>query len=719
MKQLLSIILVLSFVTTSFAQKKQLTMEDAFLNARTTLAPENLRQLKWIKNSDYLSYVVRKNGVDILMKRAAIGSAESELVTLTTLNEAARNFDANLRFQAFPQVEWISETQFLFDIPGKQLRYDITAKTLTLHREKALPAGAENIDINPVKGQIAFTIKNNLYVSDGKTHTAVTSDTNEGIVNGQSVHRQEFGITKGTFWSPNGNLLAFYRMDETMVTDYPIIDWSAKPAKNVNIKYPMAGGKSHEVTLGVFNPSTRQTIYIETGEPKEQYLTNIAWSPDERYVYIAVLNRGQDHMKLNQYDATTGKFVKTIFEERDEKYTEPLQPMVFVPNKPNWFIWQSQRDGFNHLYLYDINGKLIRQLTKGEWVVTNFAGFDPRSEKAFFTSTINSPITRDFCSVSLADGKITRISSGTGTHTSFLNDKATMVLDHFSSTTVPRKWAVYNTSGKELSVVLEAANPLKDYQLGEMSIFTIKSNDNFDLYCRLYKPVNFDSTKKYPVIVYQYGGPHAQLINNTWNGGTGDLWFQHLAGKGYVVFTVDTRGSANRGKAFEQATFRRLGEAEMEDQLAGVKYLKSLPYVDASRIGLIGWSYGGFMTTSLMVKHPGVYKVAVAGGPVMDWSFYEIMYTERYMDTPQENPDGYKNSTLANFVDNLKGRLLLIHGTQDNVVVWQHSIMFVKEAVTKGKLIDYMIYPGYEHNVGGKDRVHLFNTITRYFDDHL
>jgi dipeptidyl-peptidase-4 len=259
---------------------------------------------------------------------------------------------------------------------------------------------------------------------------------------------------------------------------------------------------------------------------------------------------------------------------------------------------------------------------------------------------------------------------------------------------------------------------MKDYKLGKLSIFKLKSEVGDDLYCRMIKPVDFDSTKKYPVLVYLYNGPGVQLINNTWNG-AGDMWLQYMAEHGFVVFTIDGRGSDNRGLAFEQATFRHLGQVEMKDQMVGVNYLKSLKYVDDSRMGLMGWSYGGFMTTSIMTTYPDVFKVAVAGGPVIDWSYYEVMYTERYMDTPKENPDGYKETSLLDKVDKLKGKLMLIHGTQDNVVVWQHSLMFLKTAVDKGKQIDYFVYPGHEHNVIGKDRVHLFDKISEYFISNI
>ena len=710
--------LFISFVQTAFAQSKLLSMEDAILRQRTTLAPAKLQQLMWVKGSGNFSYVDTNDNSDILI----IGQAESHKqarkigATLSQINDALEH-EHFAALKTFPEIQWKSASQFTFEGQQKLFAFDINSKSISVESNRELEEGAENTDV-ATNNYVAYTVKNNLFVSDGKNQLIVTNDANENIVNGKSVHREEFGITKGTFWSPNGNLLAFYRMDQTMVSDYPVIDWSVRPAKANTIKYPMAGDTSHQVTLGIYNVGTGKTIFLKTGEPKEQYLTNIAWSPNEQSIYIAVLNRDQNHLKLNSYNVITGLFEKTVFEEKSDKYIQPLHPLVFVPNHPDQFIWQSERDGYNHLYLYSTSGNLIKQLTKGNWMVTNFAGFDEKGTKAFYSSTAESPITRNLYSIDLKKGNSIKITSGEGTHTSILSSNGDYIIDNFQSATVPREIAIYTSKGKKIQILKQSENPLKDYQLGQVRIFKLKNANADDLYCRMYHPVDFDSTKKYPVIVYVYGGPNVQLINNTWNGG-GDLWFQYMAERGFIIFTMDSRGSENRGQAFEQATFQSLGKAEMQDQMVGVAYLKSLKYIDEKRMGIMGWSYGGFMTASMMTHHPDVFKAAVAGGPVIDWSYYEIMYTERYMDTPQSNPTGYKETNVANYADSLKGKLLLIHGTADDVVVWQHSLLFLKACVDKGKQVDYFVYPGHEHNVFGKDRVHLFNKITNYFIENL
>lgn len=715
-KSTLIIFIIIAFVQITIAQTKLLTMDDAIVKQKTTLAPEKLKQLMWVKGTNNYSFVDRQDNLFLLAGYTKKSTGISS-VTLKALNDAL----GNLRFKSletFPQIQWKTSDVFTFEAEKNLFAYDLRSKLLTKESTRDFGDNAENIDVANKTNYVAFTLKNNLFVYDGKENLIVTNDANENIVNGKSVHREEFGIVKGTFWSESGKLLAFYRMDQTMVTDYPIIDWTVRPAKNNAIKYPMAGDTSHQVTVGVYNVNTGKTVFLKTGEPKEQYLTNIAWSPDEQTIYIAVLNRDQNYMKLNSYNVITGLFEKTLFEEKDDKYVEPMHPLVFVPKHPDQFIWQSERDGYNHLYLYDVTGKLIKQLTKGNWVVTDFAGFDEKGTKAFYSSTAESPITRNFYSLDLKKGKIAKITSGEGTHTVILNNDGSYFIDNFQSTIVPREISICNNKGKKVQTIKQSENPLKDYKLGQMNIFKLKSANGDDLYCRMFKPVDFDSTKKYPVIVYLYGGPNVQLVNNTWNGG-GDMWLQYMAERGFVVFTMDSRGSANRGKVFEQATFQHLGTVEMQDQLLGVTYLKNLKYVDADRMGIMGWSFGGFMTTSIMTRYPELFKAAVAGGPVIDWSYYEIMYTERYMDTPQSNPKGYEESEVLNYVDSLNGKLMLIHGTADNVVVWQHSLMFLKTCVDKGKQVDYFVYPGHEHNVLGKDRVHLFNKITDYFIQNL
>lgn len=706
-------VFVLASLITS-AQNKILSMEDAMLKSRTTLAPQTLKQLQFIKGTDDFVYIKNINNEDIWVKGNVKDVDGTPYLSLKQINEKlkAANLDT---LKMLPPVQFNNEN-YVLSLKGKNYSFNYNNNDFKFIGN-LLIIGKDDIDESNA-GYAAFTDSFNLYVAKNGVVTKVSNDGSEDIVYGKAVHQQEFGITKGTFWDHSGKNLAFYRMDQSMVPNYPIIDWSVRPAAVKNIKYPMSGDKSHHVTVGIFNDAGK-VVYLKTGMPEEQYLTNIAWSPDDKTVYIAVLDRAQKNMKLNQYDASTGDFIKTLFEEHDTKYVEPLNPVMFLKNDPAKFIWQSRRNGWNHLYLYNTDGKLLKQLTNGSWEVLDVKGFDKNGEKLFYVSTEVSPLSRNLYLLDIAKAKSKAVTNGDFVHNTQISSTGNFIIDNYSGPYNPRTILLTEVKSGKSITLLHAKNPLADYKTGALTMLKLKSVDGYDLYGRTYKPVDFDSTKKYPVIVYWYGGPHAQLTLNSWNGGSGDYWFQYLAERGYLVFTMDTRGSANRGKEFEQTIWRHAGKVQMEDLITGVKFLANLGYADTSRMGLFGWSYGGFMTTSFLLNHPGIFKAGVAGGPVINWRFYEIMYTERYMDSPDLNKEGYEETDLTKKVSNLKDKLLLIHGLQDPVVVQQHSVNFVKAAVDNGVQVDYMIYPGHEHNVLGKDRVHLYQKVTDYFKQNL
>lgn len=562
----------------------------------------------------------------------------------------------------------------------------------------------------------------NLYV-DGKL---VERGDGYNIVLGESVHRNEFGINGGLFWSPKNSKLAFYRMDQSMVVDYPLVNTKAREAEPMPIKYPMAGMQSHWVTVGVWDCAAQKLVYLNTCRDttiheREMYLTNIAWSPDEKYVFIAKINREQNHMWLEQYDATTGDFMKVLFEETNPRYVEPCEPMIFTP-KGDQFLWFSMRDGYKHLYLYNLDGSLVKQVTKGEYEVEGFIQFDKKGENIFIYANKNNLDGRDAYRVNLKKGTMDRLTSGKGTNSVVINEDGTRMVCAFSSVDVPAA-AYYQdiTSRKypEPYYIYRSENPLKDYAMPGVELGTIKAADGkTDLYYRLITPPNMEKGKKYPTLVYVYGGPHSQLVTDSWLGG-GNLYFMFLAQQGYVVFTLDNRGTDNRGFEFESCTHRHLGEIEMADQMEGVKFLQSLPYVDKDRMGVEGWSFGGFMTITMKLAHPEVFKVGCAGGPVIDWKWYEIMYGERYMDTPQENPEGYEATSLLNKAKNLEGRLLVIQGAEDNTVVPQHSTEFIERCINNFKQVDYFAYPHHEHNVLGRERLHLYQKMFQYYEDFL
>lgn len=698
---------------------KYLSMEDAVMmyekDSKKALRPQTLPGICWLPGGSKYSYVQLSANPKLVIVENESGIVDSSN-TLEVVNSAIRNYNPNFSFKIFPVFEWIDNDNFLVIKNNEYLIYSTSAKAF--RNLITLSENAEFTEKNLQNTRFAYIENDNIHIATADGVKKVTTDGGKGIVYGQSVHRNEFGINKGFFWSPSGTKLAFYRMDESMVTDYAIYDNKSMPASVKNIKYPIAGAKSHHVTLGVYDLKTGKTTYMETGEPKEQYLTNITWGPENDFIYIAIVNRGQNQFFLNKYNVESGVLDQTLFEERDEKYVEPQFGMLFLQNETNKFIWQSERDGYNHLYLYNTSGKQLRQLTSGKWVVTRLIGIDPRGEYAFFEGTKESPIERHVYRVNIDNGELKKLSSEAGTHYSLFNASYTYFINSLNSLTIPRQITLKDRRGETQKLLFNASNPLEEYKLGETSIIPIL-HDNNVLYSRMITPPGFDKSKKYPVIVYVYNGPHVQLVTNSWLGGS-NLWMQLMAQKGYIVFTVDGRGSANRGHAFESAVHRQLGTLELEDQMAGISYLKDLPFVDANRIGVHGWSFGGFMTTTMMTRQPGVFKVGVAGGPVIDWGLYEIMYTERYMDTPLENPEGYKNSNLINYVNSLQDKLLMIHGCDDDVVLWQHSLLYCKAAVdVNNTYLDYFVYPGHKHNVQGKDRVHLMQKITEYLIENL
>lgn len=547
----------------------------------------------------------------------------------------------------------------------------------------------------------------------------LTTDGSREIVYGQSVHRDEFGIRKGMFWAPNGQKLAFYRMDQSMVADYPQVNIFDRIAKCEPDKYPMAGETSHKVTVLMYDLTTKKTVTLQAGDPTDRYFTNIAWSPDSKTIYMFELNRDQNDCRLVSYDAQTGTKIAELYRETHDKYVEPQHPIAFLPWDNNLFIMQSQRDGYNHLYLYQTNGKLVKQLTKGKWVVLDVIGFNAKDKSIVYTSTEKHALQTNTYTVNVKTGKRRLLDNGRGYHSPSLSPSGTFVVDKYSEPTVPRNIEIINTANGKRTQYFEAADPWKGYQVPTFSCGTLKAADGTtDLYYRMVKPANFDENKKYPLVLYVYGGPHAHNVDARWHYASRS-WETYMARKGYILLILDNRGSERRGRDFEQATFRQLGQIEMQDQMKGIEYVKTLPYVDADRIGVHGWSFGGFMTISLMTNYPETFKVGVAGGPVIDWKWYEVMYGERYMDTPQANPEGYSKTSLIPQAKNLKGKLQIIQGTNDKTVVPQHCLSFIAECIKQGTQPDFFVYPGEPHNMRGHQSVHLHERITQYFEDYL
>lgn len=715
--------------TASFAQeKKSYTLEDVIPGGNNyfNLVPKNIPGLQW-----WGDVCVRTDVENIVTINVRNGK-ETVLVTLDEVNEALLNGEKpfqptqelkQLRTLMGASLPWGDQKVITFRQGNYMVWYDFGQKKISnLFR---LNEKAANLDFCKENGYVAYTVGSNLCIAhEGEKDLQINPDKKKAdpmdIVYGQAVHRNEFGIYKGTFWSPKGNCLAFYRMDQSMVTAYPQVNTTTRIATLEPDKYPMAGMTSHKVTVGVYHIQSGKTVYLQAGAPTDRYFTNISWSPDEKSIYVIELNRDQNHSQLVRYNAETGAKEAMLFEETHPKYVEPQHPIVFLPWDSNQFIYWSQRDGFHHLYLYNKEGQLIKQLTQGDWLVQDILGFNTARKEMIIASTEISPLQTNIFSLNVKTGKRTLLGQQDGTHSARLSASGTYLIDNFTSFNVPREISILPTNGKTGVNLLTATDPMKEqYNLPGITLGTIKAADGkTDLYYRLIKPVNFDPNKKYPAIIYVYGGPHAQLIhNNRFYDARG--WDLYMAQKGYVMLTVDSRGSDNRGLEFENCTFRQLGVEEMKDQVEGAKFLQSLPYVNADKIGVHGWSFGGFMTTNLMLTYPEIFKVGVAGGPVIDWQYYEVMYGERYMDTPQTNPEGYKNSNLKLKAGNLKGRLEVIIGGADPTCVPQHSYTFLRACIDAGTHPDFFVYPEDGHNMMGRDRVHLHEHITRYFEDHL
>lgn len=649
------------------------------------------------------------------------GKAVKEKVLFTTdkvnaaLDTARVGKVYNLMNATFPYAK---ETLALLSTSKCRLIYDWAADKVTWTQERI--AGEQCADFHTASRNLAYVDNWNLFVrlADGTTKQ-VSTDGSRELVYGQSVHRDEFGIRKGTFWSASGRFLAYYRMDQSMVTDYPLVDINARVAQPAPEKYPMAGMTSHKVIVGIFDTQTGKNIYLQAGDPTDRYFTNIAWSPDEQTIYMFELPRTQDKAELVAYSASTGERKGIIYTETNECYVEPCNPIQFLPWDATKFLMQSRRDGYNHLYLVGVDGKIVKQLTQGEFEVTEVLGFNEKTRSIIYQSNEASPIRYNHYSVSVKDGKRTLLDNGLGSHHATLSATGAYLLDRWSSPACFRQIDLVATAKPRAVQLHHNDTPWADYAVPTIESGTIKAADGAtDLFYRLVKPVGFDPQKKYPAVVYVYGGPHAHCVEEAWNY-LSRPWEVYMAQRGYVIFVVDNRGSENRGFAFESVTHRHLGEEEMLDQLKGVEFLKSLPYVDADRLGVHGWSFGGFMTTNLMCSYPDVFKVGVAGGPVIDWKFYEVMYGERYMDTPEENPDGYARTSLLSKAKNLKGRLQIIVGYNDPTCVMQHSLSFLRACEDADTQPDYFVYPGAGHNMMGRDMVHLHERITRYFDDYL
>lgn len=690
-----------------FAQKETIDLEGYF---QGKYLAERINGLSWQPGTDNYAYI--DDDFNIKLVNAKTGK---ESLYLSSDKLAEENVKKVRSFQ------WVDANTLYF--PRNQRLITVGKSGLTSYTFSDVDM--EEVIDQSVKHKL-FIIKNEdgVFVESVKNSykpILICPDTGKNITFGESVHRSEWGINEGQYISPNGNYIAFYRMDESMVEDYPLVNTGTPIATVEYMKYPMAGRNSHKVTLGIYDVAQSSAQgkavyhYIKTDPADGEFLTNVTFSPDEKYIFITHLNRAQNHSKLIKYDLQSGNKVKVLIEETDSRYVEPLQRIIFF--KDGRFLYFSDRDGWRHLYMYDMNGNLIKKVTEGRYDIVDIYGLDAKEENLYFTAPLEKPVNQYVCKVNLKSGVLTRLGAADGVHYPIFSDSKNYFIDYFTNVTTPRIISLVSNQGKTIKVLKNSKNPYADCAMGETKIFPIVNKHGDSLWCRLITPPNMDKGKKYPVLIYVYGGPHSQLVTNSFI--SGGVFLEYMAQQGYVVFTLDNRGTSCRGAEFEKCIHRQLGKLEMEDQMCGVEYLKSLPYVDANRIGLDGWSFGGFMTLSLITEHPETFKAASCGGPVVNWAWYEVMYGERYMDTPEENPEGYAAANILTKIKNVKCPLLVMHGCQDHTVVWQHTLELMRQAVTDGIEVEYFPYTIYDHNVIGPERVHLWHKIERFHNQNL
>jgi dipeptidyl-peptidase-4 len=719
------------YASSAFSQqKKELTLADIY--QKNTFPTKSVHGVNWMNDGRYYSSQVEdeQNGTtNVVRYDVTTGQPVNTIIEGKDLKPEGR--DQPIKFDDYSFSP--NEQKVLFSTEREQIYrrsskadyyvYDLQTKKLT-----KLSKGGKQMytTFSPDARRVAFARDNNLFVVDLNTRqeTQITSTGKQNeTINGSAdwVYEEEFSFAKGFDWSPDGTKIAFYTFDERRVPEFNLQKWGELYPQDYKFKYPKAGEANSVVAVSVYHLGNGRTVKMATGDEPDLYLPRLQWTKNPNLVSIQKMNRLQNTLEILHANATTGK-AEVVLKETDPAYIDVTDDLTYLEDGKH-FIHSSEKDGYNHLYLYNLNGKLVRQITKGDWEVTSFVGFDEKNDVLYYLSTEVSPLDRHLYRISSKGRNKKRLTEKAGTHTINLNPDYTYYLDYHSAANVPPTVSLHTArDGKQVKVLEEnqrLRNQLAQYNLAKQEFFTMKTPDGTQLNGWMMKPTHFDPDKQYPVLMFVYGGPGSQTVTNSW-GGSNYLWHQLLAGKGVIVVSVDNRGTGARGADFKKMTYANLGKYEIEDQIEAAKWLGRQPYVDKDRIGIWGHSFGGYMALLGLTKGNGVFRAGISVAPVTSWRFYDTIYTERFLKTPQENPAGYDDNSPLQFADQLQGELLLIHGTGDDNVHFQNAVAMQDALISANKQFESFYYPNRNHGVGGGiTSLHRFRMMTDFLERNL
>ncbi|OXB08944.1 S9 family peptidase [Flavobacterium plurextorum] len=716
-------VVLLLIVATVFGQQK-ITVENIYGGAFRAKGMDALQSLKNTNQYTVLNVDQVNRSMQIDLYDFATLKKVSNLIDTKNHKALSDGIDS-YTFDASEKKILIacnSKKIFRHSFTADYFLYDIASKSLT----KLVDFQIQEPTFSPDGTKIAYAKENNLYVYDlvSKKSTAITTDGKKNaIINGITdwVYEEEFAFVRAFDWSKDSKKIAFIRFDESQVPEFSMSIFHKDLYPTIEtFKYPKAGEKNSVVSLHIYDAAGNTSKKVDLGNYNDFYIARLQWTNDNNTLSAQVLNRHQSNLDLLFVDGTTAA-AKVVLNEKDKAYVDVTDNLTFL--KDNSFIWTSEKDGFNHIYLYDKTGKLKNQVTKGNWEVVSYYGFDEKTKTIFYQSTENGSINRDVYRIGLDGKNKARLTSKTGTSAATFSPNFQYFITTYSSASQPTTYTLNEAkAGKEIQVIENnqaLSDKLKAYNLPAKEFFVLKTAKGNELNAWILKPKDFDASKKYPVFMYQYSGPGSQQVNNDWNN-SDDYWFASLTQQGYIVACVDGRGTGFKGADFKKVTQKELGKYEVEDQIDAAKVIGAYPYVDASRIGIFGWSYGGFMASNCIFQGNDVFKMAIAVAPVTNWRFYDSVYTERYMQTPQENASGYDQNSPINHVDKLKGKFLLIHGSADDNVHVQNSMQMMEALIQANKQFDSQIYPDKNHGIfGGKTRIQLYNKMTNFIKENL